>query len=83
MNQHIHCLVDNCHYWQNGNKCQANEIIVTNDQFGSSNPDTIDAKMAMQLSPTPADNCMETCCKTFVAKGSDKTMLDGINKMNM
>lgn len=82
MNQHIHCLVDNCHYWSNGNKCQANEIIVTSDQFGDSNPDKIDAKMAMQLSTTPADTCMETCCKTFVPRGTDKNMLDSINKMS-
>ena len=26
-NQHIHCLVENCHYWGQGNVCQANEII--------------------------------------------------------
>lgn len=82
MNQHIHCLIDTCHYWSHGNKCQANEILVTNDKFGNSNPDRIDAKMAMQLSPTPASTCMETCCKTFVPKGSDKTMADDIKRMS-
>ncbi len=82
MNQHIHCLVNNCHYWAQGNQCVANEIIVTSDEFGDSQPDRIDAQMAKQLSPTPADTCMATCCKTFVPKDSGKTTIDGVQKMS-
>mgnify|MGYP000969588329 CR=1 FL=1 len=65
-NQHIHCLVDSCHYWSDGNRCQANEIMVTSDSFGASQPYEVDAKQSMALSPTPANTCMDTCCKTFV-----------------
>lgn len=82
MNQHIHCLVNTCHYWSKGNACVANEIMVTNDEFGNSQPDRIDATMAKQLSPTPADTCMATCCKTFVPKGSGRINADSVQKMS-
>lgn len=81
MNQHIHCIVNDCHYWGQGNKCEANEILVTTDNFGASQPDSIDATMAAQLSPSKAGECMETCCKTYVQKGSNKIKADSITKM--
>lgn len=81
MNQHIHCLIENCHYWENGNKCQANEIIVTSDQFGQQNPDRIDAPSASNLQPQTANDCMSTCCKTFVEKGSKDAGVDGVKRM--
>lgn len=81
MNQHIHCLISNCNYWDSGNNCQANEIIVTSDQFGSQNPDRIDAPQAKSLQSETASDCMSTCCKTFVEKGSNKTTTDGIKRM--
>jgi len=49
--QHIHCLVDSCHYWSQGNMCQANEIMVTSDTFGSSQPEEVDAKRANHFLP--------------------------------
>lgn len=80
--QHIHCIIDNCHYWDQGNKCKANEILVTTDSFGASQPDQIDCNMASKLSPSQANTCMETCCKTYVQKGSDKIMADTVTKLN-
>ena len=82
MNQHIHCLVNTCHYYAEGNKCVANEIMVASDEFGSTRQEHIDATMAKQLSPTPADTCMATCCKTFVAKGSNQTTADRVQKLS-
>lgn len=79
--QHIHCIVSNCHYWQNGNKCIANEILVASDEFGAQQPDRVDATMAKQLEPTPTQDCMATCCKTFVTKGSNEISADGVQKM--
>ena len=38
MNQHIHCtpIVNDCHYWQQGNKCSANlKSWSLRDDFGS------------------------------------------------
>ncbi len=76
--QHIHCAVNTCHYWTQGNKCAANEIIVVNDAFGAQQSDHVDSTMAKQISPTPAETCMETCCKTFVPKGSKNINADGV-----
>lgn len=82
MNQHIHCIVSDCHYWKQGNMCNANEILVSTDQFGDSKPDRIDATMASQLTPTSAGSCLSTCCKTYVTKGSGETNVDGVTKMS-
>ncbi|MGI6225716.1 MAG: DUF1540 domain-containing protein [Peptococcales bacterium] len=81
MTQHIHCIVNDCHYWKQGNLCVANEILVATDNFGQSQPDTVDASMAKQLTPQSAGTCMETCCKSYVPKGSNKINLDGTKKM--
>jgi len=80
MNQNIHCLINNCHYWSDGNMCDAQEIIVTHNSFGDKQPDQIDAKMAKQYTPTPADSCISTCCKTFVPAGSGDINVDGVKK---
>ncbi len=78
--QHIHCSVNNCHYWANGNMCHANEILVTSDRMSDTLPDRIDAPMAAQIAPTPVETCMESCCKTFVAKNSPEINVDGVRK---
>lgn len=80
--QHIHCIINNCHYWSNGNKCAANEILVATDQFGQKQPDKVDASMASQLTPSGVSNCWDTCCKSYVPKNSDKTTVDGITRMS-
>lgn len=82
MNQHIHCIVSDCHYWQQGNKCVASEILVSTDSFGASRPDRIDATMAGQLTPGTAGTCMATCCKTYVARGSADVRMDGVKRMS-
>lgn len=67
--QYIHCGINNCHYWSEGNKCTANEIVIVSDRFGNTVPDSIDATMVSTINPTSVNSCMETCCKTFVEKG--------------
>ncbi|MBS3969236.1 MAG: DUF1540 domain-containing protein [Clostridia bacterium] len=81
MNQHIHCIVSDCHYYESGNKCVANEILVATDQFGASQPEQVDAQMAMKLTPETAGNCMETCCKSYIPKNSNFTSSDSVKKM--
>jgi len=82
-NQHIHCIVNDCHYWNQGNMCQANEILVSTDEFGSKQPDHIDAATAKQLTPVAAGgSCMATCCKTYVSKGSDQIKADSVKRMS-
>ena len=80
MSQHIHCAVSNCHYWSQGNKCQANEIVVVSDQFGNAQPDSVDATQASTFPAASVQSCMDTCCKTFVEKGSNKTHADSVIK---
>lgn len=74
----IHCSVANCHYWKNGNICDANEIMVTSDSIGAQYPDDIDAPVASQVAASPVSTCMETCCKTFVPSGSKHEKVDGV-----
>lgn len=80
MPQHIHCSVSNCHYWSQGNICQANEILVTSDSIGATMPDSFDAHQSNTLETTPVGTCMETCCKSFVEKGSPHIKEDKIKK---
>lgn len=80
MQQHIHCSVNNCHYWYQGNTCHANEIMVTSDSVAEQLPDKIDAPKANQIQATPVGTCMESCCKTFVPKESIKKGVDGVTK---
>ncbi|MGI5853482.1 MAG: DUF1540 domain-containing protein [Bacillota bacterium] len=75
-NQHIHCSVENCQYYSDGNYCAANEIMVMGDVQGQAYPDTIDHNMASSVPTYNAESCMSTCCKTFVHRGSGKTKAD-------
>lgn len=79
--QHIHCSVSNCHYWKDGNLCDANEIVVVSDEFGANYPDSVDAGMSKSFAPTPVSSCMATCCKTFVPEGSAKIGADGVKRL--
>lgn len=79
--QHIHCSVSNCHYYKQGNMCDANEILVTSDQIGATQPDQFDCNQASTMGPTPVDSCMESCCKTFVHKNSTSINVDGVKRL--
>jgi hypothetical protein len=81
MDGRIRCSVSNCHYWKQDNMCGASEIMVTSDTLAQAKPDSFDAPQASVASPTPAGRCEETCCKTFVKKGSGKTHVDNVQRM--
>lgn len=74
----IYCSVNNCHYWKNGNLCDASEIMVTSDSIGNSMADSFDAPQASTAPQTPVNSCMETCCKTFVESENLAKMQDGV-----
>jgi len=76
----IRCTVDNCHYWHQGNTCNASEILVTSDSFGQTAADSVDAPQAANLNTTPVNTCLDTCCKTFVTKGSGQIRADGVTR---
>ncbi|OPY56081.1 MAG: hypothetical protein A4E55_02223 [Pelotomaculum sp. PtaU1.Bin035] len=80
--QHIHCIVNDCHYWTQGNKCDANEILVSTNDFAESQPDQVDAPMASQLTPNAAGICTSTACKTYATKGSAKANVDKVKRMS-
>lgn len=82
MKQDIHCIVNDCHYWGQQNKCNAQKILVATDQFGNKNLDNVDAEMAAELTPQSAGSCMSTCCKTYAPKGSGNIKADGIHKLS-
>ncbi|GEA17701.1 DUF1540 domain-containing protein [Moorella sp. E306M] len=76
----ITCSVNNCHYWSSGNVCDASQILVTSDAISNSQPQNVDAPMAGSISATPVKSSAETCCKTFIAKGSAQKNADGITR---
>lgn len=77
----IHCSVNSCHYWSNNNICDASEIMVTADSFADKAPDKVDALEASTISQTPVNQCMETCCKTYVTKGNADRFKDSIKRV--
>ncbi len=74
----VHCTVSNCHYWKSNNLCDASEILIATDNWAAQAPDRIDAMQASTLSQDSAHTCMDTCCKTFVPKGSQDRHQDSI-----
>ena len=70
----IYCSIDNCHYWDQGNYCKADEIMITADEYASKAPDSMDAPKHHDFPQLHASTCMETCCKTFVDKAEDQAM---------
>lgn len=81
MNQQIHCIVNDCHYWNQGNMCHANEILVSTDEFSNKQSGQVDTTTAKQLTPTSAGNYMATCCKTYSTKDSNQAKSDSVKKM--
>lgn len=77
-NQQIMCTVSNCHYWAQGNHCDANQILVTSDEMGDEAGDRYDAPQASTMRQTQVQTCMDTCCKTFIPKGSNDVDVDGV-----
>ena len=60
----VNCTVDNCKYWNGGNLCEAQQIVIQNDENGGFSPS---AKLK-ELAATPASNNDDTCCQTFKMK---------------
>ncbi|MHB8928492.1 MAG: DUF1540 domain-containing protein [Bacillota bacterium] len=60
----VKCSVPSCHYWGQGDRCEANSIYVVNAGGGSASmaAGTIGRKEQAQSSD-------ETACKTFKPKG--------------
>ncbi len=57
----VHCTVNTCSYWENGNRCNANNIVIQSDQEGGFSPNA----QLNSLKATPVNGTEETCCQTF------------------
>lgn len=66
----VFCTVNNCHYWDEGNRCGAEQILITLDKIsrqfdsGGDNSGQIQSIIS-QAGPTPAGHSFETSCQTF------------------
>ena len=78
--QSIYCSISNCHYWSQGNLCKAGSILVTSDTMAKNLAATVDAPYAAQVTQTPVGKNYESCCKTFVLKGSFDQNVDSVIK---
>jgi len=72
------CSIDNCHYWSEGNECMASQILITSDNIGRQEPESFDAPVAANMERTPVNKCMETCCKTFMQRGTRNIHADDV-----
>lgn len=68
-NIEVYCTVNNCHYWDEGNLCGADKILITLDKISREYSNEVDVnRLAMlvdEVGTTPAESGAETCCKTF------------------
>lgn len=62
----IRCSVSNCHYWMQGNYCEASSIMITSDELPRNTFHGIEASAITQVD-TPVGQCEQTCCKTFIS----------------
>lgn len=78
----IRCSVSNCHYWGQGNTCEASSIMVTSDAIPRETTHGIDSSAIGGLD-TPVNQCEQTCCKTFISeKETDEHRVDDVYKVS-
>lgn len=80
MSKDIRCTIENCHYWAQGNYCEAEQILIAADKFATETGHQVNALQASTYAPTPVGKCQETCCKTFVEKGAKDAYHEGVKK---
>lgn len=81
-NRHqVHCSISNCHYWEQGNVCRADRILVTSHDMAKNLADKVDAPLAAGVTATPVSKCYDSCCKTFVLKTDNSQNTDGVLKL--
>ncbi|ALS27319.1 DUF1540 domain-containing protein [Paenibacillus cisolokensis] len=59
------CTVANCTFWGEGNKCNADSILIDLDKHASEN---YDSEFAKELHQEIAEESSATCCHTFRPK---------------
>jgi hypothetical protein len=64
----VKCSVSNCNYWEQGNNCNAKQILIEVDKHASVD---YNSEFASDMNATHQDhaqNVQSTCCHTFEAK---------------
>lgn len=64
----VRCTVDDCLYWDKGNKCVAEEIWVTLDRLASTDMEV----GQFETVQTEARSSSETCCHTYSPRSGGK-----------
>ena len=65
-NQQVGCIVSDCYYYGKGNKCKANNILVTTNNFAEYNQKAdLGFETASELSPQEAGSSIKTSCLTY------------------
>lgn len=69
MPENVRCTVSNCVYWDKGNWCAAEAILITTDDKSHVHDDKMEIGA---LSETLASTSTQTNCKTFEPKETPK-----------
>ncbi len=79
--ERIRCSVSNCHYWMQGNYCEASSVMVSSDELPRETYHGIESAMISQVD-TPVSQCEQTCCKTFISsRDRDEHAVDDVHKI--
>lgn len=62
MPENVRCTVSNCTYWDEGNRCIAESILITSDAHANMRDKGMEIGA---LNETPTRTSAETNCKTF------------------
>lgn len=75
--QDISCIVNDCYYYGKGNKCQADHILVTTDNFTAQNSGSLNYESSKELTPQKAGASTDTACKTYKPRNSSDVPVGG------
>ena len=77
-NQQIGCIVGDCYYYAKGNRCQADNILVTTNSFAENTSEAdMSFEMASELSPQEAGASGKTSCLTYKPRNSSDVPIGG------
>ena len=77
-NQEIGCIVSDCYYYEKGNRCKADNILVTTNSFAKNNKNgNMGFEIASELSPEEAGASSKTSCLTYKPKNSYDVPIGG------
>ncbi len=61
MDQAIHCTVNDCIYWVEGNVCSARDILISTDEFGKTHKGGYDILEELSATPSGSSGILTSC----------------------